>query len=330
VGIVGSGWIAGVHADVLGELEDVVIAGVAGRSAQRVVELARRCGATAYPDAVRMLEEARLDALVLCTPPADRGVVEVEAASRGVHLLVEKPIGLDGPTPERVAGAIRDAGIVAAVGYQWRYLDLVDRVQALLAEHPARMVLGTWLGTTPSARWWVRQAESGGQLLEQATHVFDLARTLVGEYQVTAALGMRASGRDARIDILDAALATLRFDSGAVGSIASTRVLATGHRVGLEIFCDGLAIDLRIAPHGLEIQRASERTSITSAYAFRDPYRLQDQAFIDAVGAAHEGIGGSGSGAPGAGSGGIRSTYQDALLTHRLALRASELAAETG
>lgn len=312
VAIIGAGWAAQTHATALRDQPDVSIVGVASRSAEHAGGLARRVGAHAWTDYRRMLDAGGIDAVVCCLPPAERGDPELAVVDRGLHLLAEKPLGLDRNVPERIGRRIVAAGVIAAVGYQWRYLDLVDRARELLASHPPQLVLGTWLGSTPGAGWWVRQDESGGQVLEQATHILDLMRYLVGECEAIAAVSADATGAErGDVDITDVSDILLRFEQGAIGSLATTRLLGTSHRVGLECFSTGQALALEIVPHRLIVGRATESTRIISAQDQAACYRAQDRAFIDAV-----------QGKPAV----IRSSWQDALRTHALALRASELA----
>ena len=79
------------------------------------------------------------------------------------------------------------------MGYHWRYLDTVDEARARLADNPAQLMTGFWLDQTPPPEWWWREDASGGQVVEQATHIIDLARFLAGD--VTEVFGL-SSHRD--------------------------------------------------------------------------------------------------------------------------------------
>jgi predicted dehydrogenase len=312
IAIIGSGWAAQKHVAALRDQPDVVIVGIASRNAEHAGSLARRAAARAWTDHRRMLDAGGIDAVITCLPPSARGEPELAVIDHGLHLLAEKPLGLDREIPELIGRRIREAGIIAAVGYQWRYLDLVDRARELLSDHPPQLVLGTWLGSTPSAEWWVRQVGSGGQVLEQATHVLDLMRYLIGECTVVSAQAADAPAQErGAADVSDVSTTMLRFESGAIGTLATSRLLGATHRVGLECFSTGQSLTLDIVPHRLVVGRATETTEIMTADDLAATYRAQDRAFVDAV-----------RGGPVA----VRSTWEDALRTHELALRASELA----
>jgi predicted dehydrogenase len=262
-----------------------------------------------------MYEHAGLDAVFICTTPEAHDEGAIAAADRGIAVFVEKPLGLDEDGPARVAERIRAAGVPSCVGYQWRYLDVVDRARELLQSHPPQLVLGSWHEGTPGAKWWTRKDVSGGQIVEQATHIFDLARYLAGEAEPLASAGRRVA-RPAfpDSDILDVTQTSLRFTSGAIGSISTTCLLDGGQKVGLETVSDGMAIALEILDPKLVTQMGPETTTYRPPSSFETPYERQDRAFIDAV-----------RGKPNR----IRSPYDDALLTHRLTMAASRLAFES-
>jgi len=314
VGIIGAGWIAGVHLRVLSGFDDVQVVGIASRNPDSAGRLAESAGARVYPDYRSMLDAAALDAVFVCLPPYAAVEPALAVVDRGIALFAEKPLGLDEEWPARIAKAIHGKGVVSCVGYQWRYLEVVDRARELLESHPPQLVVGSWLGETPGAEWWIRKDRSGGQIVEQATHIFDLARYLAGEMEPTAAAGRRVP-RPAYpdSDILDVTETSVRFASGAIGSFSTTSLLAGPHRVELDMVSDGLALTLEVLNARLVVRLGTETTTLAPPSEFDTPYELQNRAFIDAV-----------QGKPNR----IRSSYDDALLTHHLTLSASRLANE--
>jgi predicted dehydrogenase len=99
-----------------------------------------------------------------------------------------------------------------------------------------------WLDKVPPPLWWLRRDGSGGQVIEQTTHVLDTARGLAGEVTEVHAFGARAALPAA--DIHDVSVASLRFASGAVGTVASTCLLPRLHRAGVQVVADGLSLEL--------------------------------------------------------------------------------------
>ncbi|MBA2448979.1 MAG: Gfo/Idh/MocA family oxidoreductase, partial [Chloroflexi bacterium] len=180
IGFIGAGLIANRHlGDLLG-FDDVRVVAIADPQLERAEALAERCGGKAYPNPEDMLDREHLDAVYICVPPFAHGRPEAAVLDRGLPFFVEKPLAADLATAETVAARVAAAGIVTATGYHWRYLDITERAQALLADNPAHLALGYWLDSTPPPEWWAISTKSGGQMVEQTTHIFDLARVLVG------------------------------------------------------------------------------------------------------------------------------------------------------
>ena len=310
IGFIGAGGIAHRHFGVLEQFGDVEIAAIADPDEARAQEAAARFGARAFTDAETMLREVSLDALYICVPPFAHGAPERAAIAAGLPFFVEKPVALDIAVAEGIADDVAAAGIVTAVGYHWRYLDTVDEVRGLLANNPARLMSGYWLDSTPPPRWWWQIDQSGGQMVEQTTHLLDLARYLGGE--VTRVYGM--AGLTERpdfpgLDVPTVSTASLQFASGAIANFASTCLLGWNHRVGLHLFGERLAIEL--TDHDVMIDTGHGRP-VRGAQG--DPVWHEDRDFIDAVQGKENRI---------------RCPYADAVATHRLALAVGE-SARTG
>ncbi len=268
--------------------------------------LAAEHGTRAVPDVAAVLAD-RPDAVYVCVPPFAHGAAERAVLEADIPLFVEKPIAINQDIAEELAGLVAARGVRTAVGHHWRYLAAADRARELLADRPVRLVTGSWLDKVPPVAWWPHRDRSGGPIVEQAAHVLDLIRYLVGEVvEVTAAGNGTPPVEGADVD--GATAATLRFAGGAVGTLAATCVLGWKQRAGLEIYADGLA--LSIGENGLTVRDGDDEWSLTSD---PDDARIAvDRAFIEAV---------RGEGDD------IRVPYAEALRTHALALAVAEAAA---
>ncbi|HEU5055264.1 MAG TPA: hypothetical protein VFU21_02010 [Kofleriaceae bacterium] len=120
--------------------------------------------------------------------------------------------------------------------------------------------------------------EEVGQMVEQTTHMFDLARMFLGEAASVHALTTRVprTGHP-ECDVDEVSVAQVRFASGAVASFASTHILAASHTVGLHLYAENLAVE--IAAGGIAVDRGEGREQIdtpgdaTAATARRLPRR---------------------------------------------------------
>ncbi|WP_406104249.1 Gfo/Idh/MocA family protein [Micromonospora globbae] len=309
VGLVGAGGVAQRHARVLSGFEDVELVGVTDVRPSAAAALAGTHGARTFRDVDELLA-AGPDAVYVCVPPFAHGAVEEAVVAAGVPMFVEKPVAVDLVTAERIADLVARRGLLTAVGHHWRYLPVVQHARDLLAGRTVRMVSGAWWDRVPPVDWWCRRDGSGGPVVEQAAHVLDLVRLLVGEATEVTAYGDGSPPPVEGADIDSVTAATLRFAGGAVGTLTAACVLGWKHRAGVEILADGLALTL--TEDGLLVCDGDGERRLPA-----DPEAARvavDRAFVDAV----RGLGDD-----------VRVPYAEALATHRLALAVAD-SARTG
>jgi myo-inositol 2-dehydrogenase/D-chiro-inositol 1-dehydrogenase len=290
------------HARHLAQLKDVRVVGVTDPNTAAARSFAETTDAAVVTDVDRLIKTSP-DAVYVCVPPHAHGAIEEQLLDAGIALFVEKPLALDLPTAERIAGAARTAGVITAVGHHWRYSPAVDLVRDLLAGRPVRLVVGSWIDRVPPVPWWSKRALSGGQIVEQAVHVLDLIRLLCGDVVEVDAYANTAPPATPDADVDGATVAILKLQSGAVGSVAAACCVDWKHSAGLELHADGLSVTIREdnimakTPQGL-VQRSLQPD---------DAKQAADRAFIDAV------VGN------GSARSGILVDYDEALRTHQLA-----------
>lgn len=299
VGVIGSGGIARRHLAILRDEPDIEIVGHVTAHQATAEAAAREWGGQAYLEYSALLDRAQPDAVWICVPPQVHGALELELANRGISMFVEKPLSTDVATAEQIGQALAGADSIAAVGYHWRALDTLPDVWQAIAGNPVKMALGFWLNSTPPPAWWHHQAKSGGQLVEQATHIVDLARVLLGEGTPVAGAAVahfRPSYPD--LDVADVSAGLVRF-SNAIGVFAATCALAHQESVELQLICEGLFIS--ITQQRVTFQQGEERWE---ARATADPFRVENRAFLDALRQRDASR--------------VLCSYQDALASHRL------------
>ena len=308
IAMIGAGAVAARHVRVLTGLGARVV-GVADPVPAAAERLAADCGATAYPDADRLLDAERVDAAYVCVPPFAHGAPERAVLARRLPLFVEKPLAADLDTAAGLLPLVREAGVVTGTGYHWRCLDTVQKAAELLAAEPARLAVGSWLDKVPPPPWWPVRERSGGQVVEQLTHVLDLARLLVGELDAVWGAGSRAP--DSPGDAEDATAVAARFASGAVGTFTASSLLPAKRRASLEtVSADGLRLE--VSEQELVIERPGAEPEVLTPAV--DGHEAVDREFLEAVAGQRAST---------------RVPYEEALATHRVGLAMTE-AARTG
>jgi predicted dehydrogenase len=276
---------------------------------ERAREAAAPFGARAYLSSYEMFSREKLDALYVCLPPDAHVDQELAAAQKGIHLFVEKPLPLDIKKAEAIARAIEAAGIVSAVGYHWRHFSHARELKRRLAGERVGMALGYFLNLLPGSPWWRVRSRSGGQVVEQAIHIFDTSRYLLGEVeQVWASYALRANQDEPGFAQDDVYTVNLRFRSGVVANYHVCCILHRRYRVGLEILCKERVY--RLTEKEVEIDDAE---GVRAVAIENDPGLDENVAFLDAIE----------RGTP------VVSDYADALRTQRVVMAANH-SAETG
>ena len=315
VGFVGCGGIAHTHMERLKKIPEARMIAFYDVVSEKAREAAESVGGKAYSSLQEMLDKEDLDAVYVCVPPFAHGF-EPEIVERGINIFVEKPVALSMDTARKIESAIRKAGVLSSVGYMWRYFDTTALAKRVLEENgPVGMVEGLYIDPFwfPPGHWWIDKRKSGGQVVEQSTHVFDLARYLVGDViRVYAELDTLLLTDVPGFKTEDVSLVTLKFKSGAIGVVLSTcasRKTFTG--TCLKVIAKKVVVEHGGHSGTLKIYRDDEVREIRPTV---DSYLEEDRTFIRAVT--------TGDGSE------IRSPYSDAVKTLEVTIAANRAAEE--
>ncbi len=241
VGLIGAGRIGRVHAENLArripQANLVAIADVVPQAAQK---LASELGVgAAYDDYRRILDDRRIEAVLICSSTDTHARFIEEAASAGKHIFCEKPIALDLGQIDRALAAVERAGVKLQIGFNRRFDPSFRHVRELVASgaigtpHILRI---TSRDPSPPPIPYVRV--SGGIFLDMTIHDFDMARYQMGceAEEVYATGGVLIDPAIGEAGDIDTAVITLRFTSGAIGVIDNSRRAVYGYDQRLEVF----------------------------------------------------------------------------------------------
>ncbi|KAK9908431.1 hypothetical protein WJX75_007736 [Coccomyxa subellipsoidea] len=281
-------------------------------------------GCDVYKSYQAMLEdvskEKRPDAMIIGVPPMLHGsldvpscAMEVDLAKAGMHLLVEKPISMrPAEEVERLAEVLHEMAderkLVIAVGYMLRYNPAIETAKALLKElgRLPTSIVGRYNCTYNNIykpQWW-NTLESGGCIVEQATHFVDAMRYLSGSELQRDSIRAIAVGPDMELSEMPpppnaehtvpydlrvnrATVAVFRFESGAVGSLNHTLLMhGQNFFTELDIYGDGFHIIVRDPyqkPAVILRRPLSNDYEQVPLDLGRDMYEKQFDAFLHAV-----------------------------------------------
>ncbi|MEH7272232.1 Gfo/Idh/MocA family protein [Neobacillus vireti] len=311
VGFVGAGGIANVHLQHISKNELAEVTAICDIHEETVLQKVKEYGGAAYKNVDEMLEKEPLDALFISVPPFAHGEIEEKAAKKGIHLMVEKPLGLDYQTVAKKAEVINQSGIINGVGYCLRHWETVAKAKEYLKDKKPAMIRGYYLSSFVPTPWYIEWEKSGGQLVEQSTHIVDLARYLGGEIeQVYANMSLQVHRDVPNINIPDVTSLNFVYDSGALGHIDST-FAQFDHRMGIELFGE----DFRVVIDGGSLTILEKGAAALNFKSELDVYGVQDRLFIEAIIKSDQNL--------------ILSSYEDGLKTLAVTLAANE-SYETG
>jgi UDP-N-acetylglucosamine 3-dehydrogenase len=220
VGLVGAGFMGGVHLNAYAAIPEVEVAGVADARVEAAVAGAKMVDARPYASYEELVAAEDVEVVDVCLPTALHRDLALRAAGEGRHVILEKPIARTMVDAQEILDAFSDDGPRLFVGHVVRFFpEYVGIKQKIDAGD-----LGT-VGVVRTSRrspfllgwndWYADWRVSGGVLLDLVIHDFDFLRWTLGEVERVYARGLL--GRE--YNRLDYVLATLRFESGAIAHV---------------------------------------------------------------------------------------------------------------
>jgi predicted dehydrogenase len=219
---------------------------IGGSDAAKVAAAARRYGyAKAVTDWHAMIDDPDIQVFDNSAPNVLHYETCIAAAKAGKHIICEKPLGMNAQESKEMWHAARDAGIVHMCAFNYRFVPAIRLMRDIIQQgrlgriyHFRARYLQEWLAD-PSfpATWRLDASRAGtGAIGDLGTHIFDLARFLVGEPTSIGALTTTfvterdtPEGTSAPVTVDDAFVATVSFANGAIGTFEATR-FARGRR----------------------------------------------------------------------------------------------------
>lgn len=284
VAFVGTGNMAYQHMQALKEVDNVTIVALYDVNEEILKTRQAQFGGKTYSSIDQMLDDSSPDAVYICLPPYAHGEVEFSCIERKIPFLVEKPLSTDFDLVQKIANEVQKSGIITCSAYMNRYRKSVNEAKKLLEAYPVSLVNGGWLYETPVNHSWITKKElSGGQLLEQTTHLFDLVRYLCGEIMEVQCYGCKGIiPQSESYDIEDATVVSLKLKSGAVASIQSSWSAGFDRFVYLNLL--GPDIQIMFQNWEFDAQIKSRNNHETNTINGEDNiFAVESRAFLEAI-----------------------------------------------
>jgi len=268
VGVVGVGHIGGNHARIYLELPNVEFVAIRETDSVRSAENARRFG---VQSATSLDEFAGLiDAASVATPTSSHFSIAQDLLTRGKHLLIEKPITETTAEARELAGLAAARGLVLQVGHVERFNPVLSALEQRLT-HP-RFIEAHRLSPYPN------RSTDIGVVLDLMIHDLEIILHLVrSPVESIDAVGVPVLSRGE-----DIANARLRFASGCIANITSSRISPERMRK-IRVFQEDAYLSLDYQSQSGEIYRREGREIRREPVAIEkeEPLRQQIVSFVD-------------------------------------------------
>ena len=283
IGIMGAGYIAGVHASVLARDQRAQLTAIYDVEAQAAEALARAHNAAAVATTLELLE--RCDAVYITTPNTQHVSLAIASIETGKHVFCEKPLATNVADAERVFKTASESDGVFQVGHNRRFAPVYATLKRMLSEthppHSAHVKMNR--GELLKPEWTGDPLVTGGFLYETPIHMFDMMRFLFGEIESLHAVGSTHEYKE-----LDDFSVLLKFGSGMHATLATAadaswlfpfeRVEVFSHHATLMTReMESLTYSTNLEGH------FSEQTMHQLPREERWGYAQEDRAFIDAI-----------------------------------------------
>ncbi len=242
IGIVGTGSIAGHFARSIAELPEANLSAVCSSSPERALEAHVRFGVPAYSELQTMLASEQLDMLCICTASGRHLESALAGASRGLHILCEKPLEINPARIDQMIAGCRQAGVLLGCIFQNRLSAGFRQLRSALDEGllGRTLVINAFIPWYRSAQYYgsshwrgTLDGDGGGALINQGIHTVDLMQLLGGP--VANVMGYTGTILH-QIEGEDLAQAIISFEGGASGLIQASTALWPGYPERLEVY----------------------------------------------------------------------------------------------
>jgi predicted dehydrogenase len=243
VGVIGAGAFAeACHVPGIRSHPQAEVVALCGRRQESTGALAARLGIPdVHTDFRELCSRDDIDAITVATPNVAHAEQAVTALRAGKHVLCEKPLAMTVAEAREMVAAAEASRRVHQVAFTFRYnygaRELRRRVQAGDIGQPfyVRVQYDNWDGLRPDWRvgWREKQDIAGGGLLfDLGSHLFDIARFVLGPIELAAGLTHHiprelidaGTGRPTAIETDDLVAAWFRHAGGANGQFFVSRI----------------------------------------------------------------------------------------------------------
>jgi len=286
LGIIGSGYMASVHLKNIAQIENVDAVAICDPFVNPI-EMMKSYGISSYyEDFKKMIDEISLDAIIITIPPFAHGGEVEYAAEKGVAVFMEKPIALTLDRAQSMAKAVERSGIKSMVGYMMRYGAAVKKLKEMIDNGEAGKVTlfdARYECNSLHTPWWKVLEKSGGQILEQIIHLYDLSLFLMGTPKAAVGIKTNLCHQDVEgYTVEDTSSGIITFENGSIASISGTNcAVPMNWGNPFTVVCQNVTVNFKDANNAEFIYTNLEQPVRETISTEDNLYLAEINAFID-------------------------------------------------
>ncbi|MGE5111110.1 MAG: inositol 2-dehydrogenase [Acidobacteriaceae bacterium] len=291
LGIIGAGRIGKVHARTVSNCPNAVPVAITDIDRAAAEKTAQQYGFSRVADDSRQIfESSDIDAVLICSATNTHAQMIVQAAEAGKHIFCEKPIDYDLSRIDSALDAVTRAGVKLQVGFNRRFDANFARVRkAIESGEIGTPHLMHIISRDPAPPPIPYIKVSGGMFFDMTIHDFDMARFLMGEVdEIYAAAGVMVDPEIGKAGDIDTAIITLKFKSGAIGTIDNSREAVYGYDQRVEVLGSKGSVatgncfpNQAVVSTSTEVRRDLPLNFFMERYA--ESFSTELQAFVSAI-----------------------------------------------
>ena len=188
IAIAGLGFGESVHIPAALSNKNIELVGLWHPRSERLREASIKHNLRAYETWDELVNDSKVDGIIIATPPAPRYELALKAIKGGKHLLLEKPTCLNSEEVKELQRNALKRNLKIAIDYEYRAVPLFMQAKRIINEKKLDepyFVKLDWLMSSranPDRKWnWYSDEDSGGGVLGAlGTHAFDMIHWLIG------------------------------------------------------------------------------------------------------------------------------------------------------
>ena len=278
VAVIGVGHVGEYHVQKYVSLPEAELIGVVDIDRERANIIASRYGTKAYFNHKDILD--KVDAVSIAVPTKDHFSIGLEVLSRGIHLLMEKPITDEVDQAQQLIKEAASRRLVLQVGHTERFNPAVRKLKTLVS----RPILVESQRLNP----FTTRGTDVDVVLDLMIHDLDIILNLVG----APIKELHGVGMSVITDKTDIANVRIIFEDGAVANLTASRVSNKTVRK-MRVFQSETYLCVDFAAKELGITRVDQKSLdsnglpqlVSSKMQFpnSDPMLSQIRSFLSAV-----------------------------------------------